>query len=136
MHTNGYSGPIAKSALVKTNDPERSKTIIDLKLKVIPIFSRPQEQDLVVRTTLGRPVSVSTVITRNVPGNVRIIRIDHSFGTNAEAKVETIDPGKKYRVTLSATARQRVKWGGRVVLDLEGAPVPVFSIPAFVEVGD
>ena len=85
---------------------------------------------------MGLPVSVSAILTSNIRGPVEVGTVTHTFGDKAEVSINTIEPGRKYKVTLTANARARAKWRGRVVCEIRGAPIPRVSLPAFIEVAD
>ncbi|MFH1138651.1 MAG: hypothetical protein V1816_21455 [Pseudomonadota bacterium] len=101
---------------------------------VTPLFGRAPGDDLIVRTKVGAPASVSVVITNNYSRPVEITGVTHTFGDRAKVTLETLDPGKKYRLTLLTNAPEAETWNARVMLHLEGGPIPRFALPAVVEV--
>jgi hypothetical protein len=108
--------------------------IISLTTEVIPIFSRDANRNLTIKTKVGKPAKVSVTLTSNIDTPVEIGSVTHTFGEKADVSVDTIEPGKKYQVTLTSNARTKVKWSGRIQLALQGAPQPAMALPAFIEV--
>jgi hypothetical protein len=130
----GYAGLTAKSALVQTNDPAHAREVISLSAEIVPVFSLNSNMSLILKTSVGQPVSAEAVLSSNASGPVRIKGMGHTFGDKATVKLETIEPGKKYKVILTANADKPAQESGRVFLDIEGAPAPKFSLGAYLEV--
>ncbi len=121
---------------METDDPARSRERIRLEVVVTPIFSISGDGRLKIMTTVGRPSSLTVDLTSNLTEPVEVTDFSHSFGEKADVKLDTLEPGRRYKVTLTANALERVKWAGRVSLHLKNAPVPTFTMRAFVQVRD
>ncbi|MFH1091061.1 MAG: hypothetical protein V1742_05770 [Pseudomonadota bacterium] len=134
VNTSGYKGQIRESALVQTNDPKNSKRLIEIILLVTPTFSTQPVDRLIIQTAVGKPADISAELTSNLPTPVEVKGVGHSFGDEAEVKLETIEPGRKYRVTLTAHAKKKFRLSGWVTLDLKGASSRPFALQAFIEV--
>lgn len=132
INTDGYQGRVVKSALVESNDPKKPKLTITLEVVVMPIFMVTPQNNLVINTTVGKPVAVTVELTNQLSDPVEITEAGNPFGDQAEVILKTIEAGRKYTVTLNAKAEAKFRWSGRVHLTLKGAPAPVYSMPAYL----
>ena len=134
IHTDNYHGRVTKSALVETNDPNKTRLTIYLEATVTAIFSASPEANLIINTKVGQPASVKVQLVNQLPDPVEITGANNPFGDKAEIKLETIEAGRKYAVTMSTKALEKFRWTGRVNLNLKGAPAPVYSMPAYLAI--
>ena len=119
---------------METNDPQKPKLTIYMSLVISTVFTVAPQENLVVNTKVGTPAQVTVELTNQFSEPVDITGINNPFGDHANVIIETIEAGQKYSVTLTTKAIDKFRWSGRVNLNLKGAPVPVFSLPAFLEI--
>lgn len=134
VKTVGYRDRVRKSAMVVTNDPDRAQFSIGLEATVIPVFSVGPQNRFHVITPLGQPAGQTVNLTSNISDPVEIGKVIHNLGNAAEFKIEPIQPGRVYSLTMTATAREAGKRGGFVHLELKGAPVASLDLSALVEI--
>lgn len=120
--------------MVQTNDPRQEKTVISLTITVDPVFSTSGEEELRIETRLGASADASTVIAARLPHPVKIRSVGHSFGNHAGVRLESIEPGNRWRVILTANAKAKMSLRGRVIIELRDASPAVFTLPAFIQV--
>ena len=78
----------------------------------------------------------SVELTSNLTEPIELAGLGHSFGNDAVVMIEPVEAGRKYRLTLKALATKDMFAGGRITLDLKGAPVENFILTGFIEVRD
>ena len=99
-----------------------------------PLFLTTVQGELEIRTKIGIPANTSTVITCKLSDPVKIESVGYSFGDNASIRPETVEPGKQFRVLLTATAKAKIKHHGRVIINLQGPSRYTFTLPVYIEV--
>ena len=136
VNTEGYRGAFHKTALVKTNDPDKAKFVVSLDGEAKPLFVSKPYHYFALATEVGKRVSRTMTLTNNLPNPVEITGVSHTYRDEAEVVLETVDKGRTYRLTLIAEAARPIKRGGRIYLKLKGAPVKEYYYSAFIEVRD
>lgn len=111
VQTASQSGEIAKTATLKTNDPERPAIVFTLTANILngaplrqgryigPIFVSPETRASLYSVP-GKKASAEFSITAdNAP--VKVLRVEG--GTkNFVARIETVEPGRSYKLIVEA----------------------------------
>jgi hypothetical protein len=151
-HTDGYSGEIAKSATVTTNDPANQSMVLTLRAR-FKLEPKPGQPEAVAPIKMkGGPLlvepsprwitsaivgssSASTLSLYNPDEHPVHIKEIQLKGTDFTARLQTIQDGKRYQVVIATnpalkpgTYRQVVK----VVTDKAGDPVTDIQVEATV----
>ncbi len=134
VNTTSYRGKLKKTARVETNDPEQAKFQIALSVEVVPIWEMKPFNRLIVSTPVGQPAAQSITLTNKLTQPVEIVGLRHELGDRAELKLTPLEKGRSYELTLSTAAQQETRYGGKVLLELKGAPIKATDLKIFVHV--
>ncbi|HYP27589.1 MAG TPA: hypothetical protein VE262_12800 [Blastocatellia bacterium] len=118
MDTASLSGSILKTATMRTNDPARRGIVFSLSASVQdappgqmragkwigPLFIGPSNKWLTTMAAGGKTATAFTVTSEKDP--VRILGVEGG-GQNFVAKVETVEAGKRYRVSVETLGMER-----------------------------
>ena len=103
----GYTGEVAKTGNVVSNDPLRPEIILTVKGRVSPLIG-------ISPTSLvhfqGMPESleprVLEVFRAKGQPAFRVVRLENSVPNDVDARIEPVVEGERYRLTLSNRSRQ------------------------------
>jgi hypothetical protein len=132
LNLQGYEGPFFKSATVTTNDPQNPSIILNLKGRVKPVVElRPSP--IVEFKGAGREQSKKSVDLTASTQPFQILRIETTSNSRLKTHLQTIVPGKHYRLTIIPLQKQE-KFSAiiRCFTDLPRKPeiqIPVYYYP-------
>ncbi len=136
MVTKGYRDRVRKTALVTTNDPGRQRFTIALEAQVKAVFDTSPEFRFRLNTKVGQPAEETILLTSNLPGPVEIAEVSHNMEPFGQVKLEVLEPGRRFSLTLSTKAQETTTRGGLIDLKLKNAPVDSFQMTALIAVND
>ncbi len=134
VQTERLSGKIHKTARVKTNDPQRAEFHITVRGEVRPVFQLTPQAQLILTTPLGRPASQTLTLTNTLPEPVEIVGFEDNVGHGVEIKLDMVEKGRSYKLTMSTQAKEEALITRFLNLSLKNGPVPGIRVPIHVKV--
>jgi hypothetical protein len=107
---------------------------IRVNARVTPVFQANPKDRFYLSTKEGRPLAQTVELVNNLDSPTEVVDLDHTLGDQVEVAWKTVEPGRRYEVTLSTTADQPMRRGGRVNLRLKDAALNIWSMSAYVQV--
>lgn len=129
-------GRALKTATLHTNDPARPKIVLSLNANVLrgigragvhigPVFIEPYTEWKIAGIPGQRAQTEMLISSEKEP--VKIVRVEG--GKVLKARIETLEPGKRYKLLLEATLPEKgVGHSDRVIVFTDSAALPSFPI--------
>ncbi len=129
FNTAGYKGRIRKSAVVQTNDPERAKFDIILRVDVKPVFLIKPWARVALSTSQGKPSKQVLTLTNQMEQEVELTGLD--LGTLKgfiDAELITVEKGRAYELVVRTDAAVPLTKHGFLKMVMSGVPVKELDI--------
>lgn len=135
FNTSGYKGRIRKSALVETNDPEKAKFDLILRVDVNPIFTIKPWARVAISTSQGKPAKQILTLTNRLEQPVELSDLKLGLLKGfLEAELKTVEKGRAYELVVETKADLPMIKYGYLKMSMSGVPVEELGIFATVNV--
>lgn len=101
----GYEGPVSKTADVVCNDPRNPRTVLTMTGKVIPLILLRPSRYVQFHGASGRLPPAALELAAN-PAPFRILKTEDNLQGKVSYNLETIEDGKRYRLSIANEARE------------------------------
>ena len=122
LDTQGINGSFRKSAVVVSNDTSHNYVTLVMMGETKSRIKVDKGRRIELIGCLGRDISTSAVLTDPDGEKLLIGGVENPMKEYLKATVETVVPGRKYRLVLKAIAKEAMRFAGPLFLRVPGAP--------------
>ena len=127
--TAGYKGRVRKSAIVETNDPEKAKFDLILRVDVKPIFQIKPWARVALSTSQGKPAQQVLTLTNSLEEPVELTGLElGKLKGFIEAELITVEKGRAYELLVKTNAAVPMNKNGFLKLAMTGVVVKELDI--------
>ncbi len=135
FNTSGYRGRVRKSALVETNDPNKARFDLILRVDVNPIFNIKPWARVAISTSQGKPAKQVLTLTNRLEQAVDLTGLELCLLKGfVQAELITVEKGRAYELVVQTQADVPLIKNGFLKLAMTGVPVKELGIFATVNV--
>jgi hypothetical protein len=128
-----YQGNVQKSATVFTNDPQQPQFALQLK-GIVTAFIEIRPSNTIQFRGAAEQLLPVTVDLTSATAPFRIQRLESNLDNSVKYAVETVEPGKHYRLRVTNMAREG-RYNGfiKVFTDHPNRPEITLNVTGFLE---
>jgi hypothetical protein len=133
FNAKSFSGPVKKTVTVKSNDPARPVTVIELTAIIVQVLEVLPQSFWFKDAEVGRPATVTVKISNSGKSPVRLLKTRSTLeGLTVELPAEPVFPGRQVSVTATLkAAKDSPIISDAVFIETDSPVQPEVYIPVF-----
>lgn len=128
-----YVGKVDKKATIHSNDPQDPELVVRMQGTVVPLIDIQPSTDIIFRGMADQLSEWPLNLTQST-ASFHITGTESNLGDNVSYRLETVEDGKHYRLTV-ANKLKRGNYGGFIKLTTDMAQKPdiIIRVSGFIE---
>lgn len=131
LDTTGITGAFRKTAVVASNDSSQPFVTLVMSGETLGRIKVEGADGRRLKLTgcLGEEISTSVTLSDPKGGQLFIAAVENPMDDYLRAELEPLEPGKRYRLTVTATAQQAMEFAGPLFLVVPGSgKISIFAV--------